>query len=46
MCLVITAVDGTAVVVMVLVNDLPKTRERETVRIDSYNQLQIGDSSD
>lgn len=46
MCLVITAVDGTAVVVMVLENDLPKTRERKTVRVDSYKQLQIGDSSD
>lgn len=46
MCLVITAVDGTAVVVMVLEDDLPKTRERETVRTDSYKQLQIGDGSD
>ena len=46
MCLVITAVDGIAMVVMVLEDDLTKTRERETVRVDSYKQLQIGDNSD
>lgn len=38
-CFVITAVDGTAVVVMVLEDNLPKTRERETVMNDSCKRL-------